>query len=146
MSLQERPNVTEHTDALIGNARNLIAGTGNVRRAVLDLDHAIAALNEARAAIPVIISLAIPEGDQTLSLAGTATAQLSAVFTAHDRVGEYEDEDDVVWSSSDEAVATVAGIPASGLVTAVAEGTATITATSISEPSFSASVTVTVTA
>ena len=84
---------------------------------------------------PRIISLAIADGDQTLEVGETTTLTASVVVTggasAH-----------VVWSTSDDAVVAV---DAAGLVTAVAAGTATVTATSDFDDTKSDAVTITVT-
>jgi hypothetical protein len=63
--------------------------------------------------------VSITEGDQELEVG--QTVQLTAVVEPEDATNK-----NVTWSSSDEAVATVSE---TGLVTAVAEGTATITVT-----------------
>jgi hypothetical protein len=85
---------------------------------------------------PAINSVTIDQGDQSLAVGGTFT------FTATiDAVGGANPS--VAWSSSDPAVATV---DTNGLVTAVAAGTATITATSNFDATKAASVVVTVSA
>ena len=66
-----------------------------------------------------------------------ATIELTAEVTGPD-----DPSQEVTWSSSDEAVAT---IDADGVVTGVAEGSATITATSVEDPDVSADHQVTVT-
>ena len=65
--------------------------------------------------------MCIRDRDKTeLSLEPGQTAKLKASLTPADATYKY-----IFWESSDEAVATVSD---SGLVTAVADGTATITA------------------
>lgn len=73
----------------------------------------------------------------TDSIAEVATTQLTAT-TSPAGAG-----DDVTWASSDEEIATV---DADGLVTGVAEGEATITATTVSGPSVTDTSVITVTA
>ena len=72
----------------------------------------------------------------TATLAISATQQLTATFTPASPTNQ-----SITWSSSDVAKATVS---ASGFVTAIASGTATITATTV-DGGFSATCTVTVT-
>ncbi len=81
-----------------------------------------------------VVSVTIDQGDVELVVGSTTT--LSATVEV---VGGASDA--VVWSSEDEAVATV---NAAGVVTAVAEGEATVVATSTFDDARSASVTVTV--
>ena len=64
------------------------------------------------------------------AIAPETTVQLTAVVTPDDATDQ-----EVTWTSSDETIATVDN---NGLVTAVADGTVTITATSVSNPSVSA--------
>ena len=84
---------------------------------------------------PVATTVEVAPATASLAALG-ATAQLSA--TVRDQNGNEMQGQTVTWASGDEAVATV---DASGLVTAVANGAATVTATSGSA-SGSASVTV----
>jgi uncharacterized protein YjdB len=78
-----------------------------------------------------------PDAPDPISADGTTTVQLSADATGV--VGSPDTS--VTWASADEAIATV---DASGLVTAVAPGTVTITATSVIDTGLSDSVDVTV--
>lgn len=71
-----------------------------------------------------------------LTLEEGATSQLEAVVAPSNA-----DDPSVTWASSDEAVATVSN---TGLVTAVAAGTATITVTSVAVPTKKATCSVTV--
>ena len=80
---------------------------------------------------PVLVTL----GSSTLSLLQGSTQQLTATVTGTLNTA-------VTWSSSNQAVATVS---LGGLVTAVGAGTATITATSVADPTKTASVSLTVT-
>lgn len=73
---------------------------------------------------------------ETLSLAAAETSQLEATVTPDTTTTKT-----VTWSSSDETVATVSD---AGLVTAVADGTATITCVCSSDPSVKAECEVTV--
>lgn len=87
---------------------------------------------------PAVTSVTIDQGNQTLTVGGTAslTATVSAVGGA---------SSDVTWSSSDPNVATVASTgPTAATLTAKAKGTATITATSVFDATKSGSITVTV--
>ena len=94
------------------------AGTYNVRTTVApNTMFAVFTVN-APPSIPVT-GVSITEGDQELEIG--QTVQLTAVVEPGDANNK-----NVSWSSSDEAVATVS---ATGLVTAVAEGIATITVT-----------------
>lgn len=79
-------------------------------------------------------SEALDKPELELSVGGTAT--LTATCTP-----DTAEDLTVSWKSSDESIATV---DSSGVVTAVAAGTATITATSNDEPNISAACTVTV--
>ena len=71
---------------------------------------------------PVTPDIAVTLDKATLSLKPGDTAKLKATLTPADATYKY-----IFWESSDEAVATVSD---SGLVTAVADGTATVTAKS----------------
>ena len=71
---------------------------------------------------PTVTSVTVDPSSFTLDLSGTATKQLSATVN-----GTNNPSQGVTWSSSNTAVATVSN---NGLVTAVAKGSATITATS----------------
>ncbi len=71
---------------------------------------------------PTVTSVTVSPSSFTLDLSGTATKQLSATVN-----GTNNPSQGVTWASSNTAVATVS---ANGLVTAVAKGSATITATS----------------
>ena len=71
---------------------------------------------------PTVTSVTVSPSSFTLDLSGTATKQLSATVN-----GTNNPSQGVTWSSSNTAVATVSN---NGLVTAVAKGSATITATS----------------
>ena len=82
-----------------------------------------------------VTGVSITEGDQTLEIG--QTVQLTAVVEPENATNK-----NVTWSSSDEAVATVS---ATGLVTAVAEGTATITVTT-EDGNKTDSITITITA
>ena len=79
---------------------------------------------------------AVTLDNTALSLAVGATGTLTATCTPNTA-----EDLTVTWSSSDESIATV---DSSGVVTGVAAGTATITATSNDEPTVSATCTVTV--
>lgn len=79
---------------------------------------------------------AVSLDESTLSLAPAWTAQLTATVTPADAT-----VNTVVWTSSDDTIATVSD---TWLVTAVADGTATITATSTDDETKSASCEVTV--
>ena len=68
----------------------------------------------------VVTGISVAPTTATLSLSGTSTQQLTATLAPAGATGT------VTWSSSDDAIATVS---ASGLVTGVAAGSATITAT-----------------
>ena len=83
---------------------------------------------------PAVTGISLSASSAALSLAGTNTAQLAATLTPTGAAGE------VTWSSSDSTKATVSE---TGLVTGVAEGSATITATC---GAFSATCSVTVSA
>ncbi|MCY3808898.1 MAG: Ig-like domain-containing protein [Gemmatimonadetes bacterium] len=72
---------------------------------------------------PVADSVTVSPGERTLAVGGTV--QLSAKVA--DENGDDIADAEVTWSSSADAVATVSD---SGLVTAVASGMATVTATS----------------
>ncbi len=83
-----------------------------------------AAPTEAPTAAPVVTTVEIEPGTETLSLEeGKNKVTLTA--TVKDQYGEAMADQNVAWSSSDASIATVE----SGEVTAVAEGTVTITAT-----------------
>ena len=83
---------------------------------------------------PAVTGIALSASTAALSLAGTNTAQLAATLSPTGASGE------VTWASSDSTKATVSD---NGLVTGVAEGSATITATC---GAFSATCSVTVSA
>ncbi|MBQ8614735.1 MAG: Ig-like domain-containing protein [Ruminiclostridium sp.] len=82
--------------------------------------------------LPTAITL---KADKTNILVG-GKASITATFTPAEIANE-----ELTWTSSDEAVATVMY----GQVTGVAEGTAVITATSVAAPTVSAEITITVT-
>jgi hypothetical protein len=84
---------------------------------------------------PVVTSVTVSPAESTLQV-GT-TRELAAAVQ-----GEGDFDDTVTWSSSDDEIASVSE---SGLVTAVAEGTATITATSNETPGVTGTATVIVT-
>ena len=74
--------------------------------------------------VPVATSITLSSSSVTLSSLGE-TASLTA--TVKDQTGAVMSGQTVTWSSSDDAVVTVS---TAGLVTSVAPGTATVTATS----------------
>lgn len=97
-------------------------------------DSFTASCSVAQTHIPVT-SIAV-SGDSSGTVGGTI--QLSASVSPINATNK-----NVTWSSSNDAVATVSG---SGLVTLKAEGNATITATSVSEPSILSKKSLTITA
>lgn len=138
---QEHPNVDEHVDALIGNARNLILGSGDIDLAVRGLDRAVERLVAERATIPVIKTFVIDQGDLTLAAAADPV-QLTVTTTQHGKTGS-QSYSDVEWASLNSAVVTVSS---DGLLTVVGQGTTRVGATSVMEPKIFDEITVTVTA
>ena len=82
----------------------------------------------------VVESVTIAEGEEATVILG-GTLELTAVVTPDNLI-----DNTVVWTTSDELVATVAN----GVVTGRTLGTAVITATSVADPSKSDSITITV--
>jgi uncharacterized protein YjdB len=120
-----------------GNVTGVSAGVATIT-ATSDFDDSkSASISVTVVPAPAVTSVSIDQADQELQVGATVT--LSATV---DVVGSASDA--VVWESSNTAAATVDA--ASGQVTAVAEGIATITATSDFDDSKSDSITVTVVA
>lgn len=87
---------------------------------------------------PAVTGLSVSPGSADLGVSASSTVTLTATVTT---VGSPAPTTNVTWESSDEAVATV---DADGVVTAVASGTATITATSVADGDFEDSAEITV--
>jgi hypothetical protein len=101
---------------------------------VADARRSASARIEALGTRPRVVSVSIVEGDQSLGVGGDPV-QLTV-----DVVVEGGASEEVAWASSDEDVATVSG---GGVVQAVGEGAASITATSVADGSVGDSITVT---
>ena len=107
--------------------------TGGVGR--IDFTYTVGSENT-RPAIPVTgVSISY----ESVTLAPNNTIQLSSIIVPLTTTANK----DVIWSSSNDAVATV---DATGMITAVAEGNAVITAQLVSDPALAATCNVTVTA
>ena len=107
--------------------------TGGVGR--IDFTYTVGSENT-RPSIPVTgVSISY----ESVTLAPNNTIQLSSIIVPLTTTANK----DVIWSSSNDAVATV---DATGMVTAVAEGNAVITAQLVSDPALAATCNVTVTA
>jgi len=96
-------------------------------------------LDDVDSLVPRVLSVSLAAADTDLDIGGgDTTEQVTETVTVQNAAAQT-----VTWASSDEGVATV---DASGLVTAVGAGTATITATSTVTPSVSGSIEFTVVA
>lgn len=124
-------------DAATGEVTGVAAGTA-VITATSAFDASVSdsvTVTVSTDSVDAVLSVVIDQTSQNLEVGDTL--QLTATVTA---VGAASEE--VTWTSDNAAVASV---DAAGLVTAVAEGTASITATSVFDATRSDSITITVT-
>lgn len=101
------------------------------------LNYTVAKLSPTITRVPFVPVVSVSVSPSTASVAVAATRQLSASALPA------EAAQNVTWASSAPSVATVS---ASGLVTGVSAGSATITATSVSDPTKTGTAAITVTA